>query len=127
MDERIDQTEQLLRFEVTDAARAEGRYRWVNDDADPDPEVVAFLVNYYRTAGAAFDALMAEARAVSAERDEAVAQLASLRLDEDRVAHYDGHGTVLTPGTELPADPVAWDVDAFVPDPDPAPEAADRG
>lgn len=70
MDERVQELEQLLRFEVTDAERAQGRYVWEGPEAWPDAQVVAFLVNYYRTASSAMDDLQAVLHRTGAELAE---------------------------------------------------------
>lgn len=79
MDDQVQQLAERLRWEVTDEAAGQGRYVWVPDPRPVDPQVVGYLVNYYRTAGAAFTELMTQASATALELEAARAEVAKLR------------------------------------------------
>jgi hypothetical protein len=69
MDDRIDRLARRLHYEVTDEEAGQGRYVWKGDPDrdDPDPEVVGFLINHWRTASTTLVHLEAQLRTVSAE------------------------------------------------------------
>ena len=66
MEHKIDQLAEGLRYEVTDQAKGVGRYRWRNADT-PDPEVVGFLVNHYRSSSRAIADLSERLQAAEAQ------------------------------------------------------------